>query len=171
MPDIQTTCCFTGHRATKLPWKFQETDSRCRYLKQQIYDAVEAVYDSGIRHFICGMANGCDMYFGEAVLQLRLVHPDVTLEAAVPYEEQAKSWRPDLRVRWQTLFDQSDYQTIVSRSYTPDCMRRRNQYMVDNSSVLIAAYNGSPGGTMNTLLYAMREKREIIQISIQEDGI
>lgn len=168
MPDIQTTCCFTGHRAAKLPWRFQENDPRCITLKRQIYDAVDAVYDSGIRHFICGMANGCDMYFGEAVLRLRQTHPEVTLEAAVPYEGQAQSWRPDLRRRWQILFDQSDYQTIVSHSYTPDCMRRRNQYMVDNSSVLIAAYNGAPGGTMNTLLYAIRNQREVIQIPVDE---
>ena len=91
MPDIETTCCFTGHRASKLPWKYREDDLRCIRLKQQIYDTVEAVYDSGIRHYICGMANGCDLYFGEAVLQLRQLHPDITLEAAVPYEGQAKA--------------------------------------------------------------------------------
>ena len=34
-------------------------------------------------------------------------------------------------------------------------MMDRNRYMVDHASVLLAAYNGSPGGTMNTTLYAM----------------
>ena len=168
MPDMETTCCFTGHRASKLPWKYREDDPRCIRLKQQIYDTVEAVYASGIRHYICGMANGCDLYFGEAVLQLRQLHPDITLEAAVPYEGQARSWPADQRQRWQRLYDSCDYQTVVSHSYTPDCMRRRNQYMVDNASVLIAAYNGTSGGTMNTLLYAIRQKREVIQIPVDE---
>lgn len=169
MPDIQTTCCFTGHRAAKLPWKYNEADSRCIQLKTQIYDAVEAVYEAGIRHYICGMANGGDLYFGEAVLQLRKKHPEITLEAAIPYAGQAEHWSPALRTRWQTLSEESDYQTLVSQVYTPDCMHRRNQYMVDNSSVVIAAFNGSSGGTMNTLLYAIRSKREIIQIPVDAE--
>ena len=43
---------------------------------------------------------------------------------------------------------------------------RRNRYMVDSSSLLIAAYNGQQGGTMSTLLYAMRQGLEIIELSI-----
>ena len=171
MPTVETTCCFTGHRAAKLPWKFQEHDPRCIALKQKIYDAVEAVYASGVRHYICGMANGCDLYCGEAVLQLRRQHPEITLEAAVPYEGQARTWPSEQKVRWDYLYDACDYQTIVSHSYTPDCMMRRNRYMVDNSAVLIAAYSGASGGTLNTMLYAMRKKREVIQILIEEEQL
>ncbi len=171
MPAVETTCCFTGHRAAKLPWKFQEHDPRCIALKQKIYDAAEAVYASGVRHYICGMANGCDLYFGEAVLQLRRQHPEITLEAAVPYEGQARTWPSEQKVRWDYLYDACDYQTIVSHSYTPDCMMRRNRYMVDNSAVLIAAYSGASGGTLNTMLYAMRKKREVIQILIEEEQL
>lgn len=169
MPNQETTCCFTGHRASKLPWKYQEEDPRCILLKQQIYDAVESVYDSGVRHFICGMANGCDLYFGEAVMKLQKQHPDITLEAAIPYEGQADHWPLAQRQRWHSLVESCDYQTVVSHHYTPDCMRKRNQYMVDNSSILIAAYNGSSGGTMNTLLYAIRQKREVIQIPVDAE--
>ena len=61
-----TTCAFTGHRENKLPWRGDESDARCLRLKQQIYDAAEAVYCGGIRHYICGMANGCDFYFAAA---------------------------------------------------------------------------------------------------------
>ena len=42
------------------------------------------------------------------------------------------------------------------------------EIMVDSASVLIAAYSGQPGGTMNTLLYAMRQGREVVQIAIPE---
>ena len=66
------TCCFTGHRPEKLPWGSDETDPRCAALKQKIRDAVESAYDGGMRHFICGMARGCDFYFAEAVVTLRL---------------------------------------------------------------------------------------------------
>lgn len=162
------TCTFTGHREAKLPWRENEDDPRCQELKQCIYDAVEAVYRDGVTCFISGMANGGDMYFGEAVLRLRAEHPEVTLEAAVPYEGQAEKWRAPLRKRYDRLLAECDYRTVISRKYTDDCMMRRNRYMVDSSMYLIAAYNGSPGGTRSTLLYAMRHGLHIIQLPIKE---
>ncbi|PKM71584.1 MAG: DUF1273 domain-containing protein [Firmicutes bacterium HGW-Firmicutes-16] len=163
----QAACTFTGHREEKLPWKSFESDERCEMLKESIADAVESVYRSGIRHFICGMATGCDMFFCEAVMALRASHEDITLEAAIPYERQSESWSEALRKRYARLVADCDYYTLVQKDYTPDCMMRRNRYMVDNSSILIAAYGGKPGGTMNTLLYALRRGLEIIELPIE----
>ena len=66
--DKSTTCCFTGHRPDKLPWGEDETDPRCLALKQRLAAALEDIYRDGVRHFICGMARGADLYFAEAVL-------------------------------------------------------------------------------------------------------
>lgn len=163
--DKEKTCCFTGHREEKLSWRGNESDPDCVSLKERIAAAVEAVYISGVTHFICGMATGCDMYFCEAVIELRKAREEVTLEAAIPCEGQSEGWPEPLRRRYDALVSQCDYITVVSDSYTPECMMKRNRYMVDNSSVLIAAYNGSQGGTMKTLLYAMRQGLEIIELS------
>ena len=165
--ERNNTCCFTGHREGKLPWRSDETDARCVRLKQCIADAVEAVYRGGIRHYICGMATGCDTYFAEAVLALRDAHPDVTLEAAIPCEGQSARWSAAQRRTYDRLLEQCDYYTVIQRDYTPECMLRRNRYMIDASSVLIAAYNGSPGGTRSTLLYAMRQGLQILQLPVE----
>ena len=66
MMDREKTCCFTGHRPDKLPWGENERDPRCVRLKQSIAQAVEDAYTAGIRHFITGMARGCDLYCAEA---------------------------------------------------------------------------------------------------------
>lgn len=162
-PD--NTCCFTGHRPSKLPWKTDEEDPRCLSLKEKIYDIAESLYVSGIRHYICGMAQGCDMYFCEAVLALRTEHPDeITLEAALPCETQANYWSEDQRSRYFKLIHQCDFETLVQRQYTDDCMIKRNKYMVDNSSVLIAVFNGTLGGTMQTVNYAKKKGLEIIEL-------
>jgi len=79
-----TTCCFTGHRPDKLPWGNNEEDPRCLELKERLYRALERAYERGMRHFICGMARGTDLYFAESVLALRQTHPGVTLEGARP---------------------------------------------------------------------------------------
>ena len=52
--------------------------------KKRIADAVLLAYQEGYRHFLCGMAQGCDLYFCEAVLALRERYPEVTVEAAIP---------------------------------------------------------------------------------------
>ena len=158
------TCCFTGYRPSKLPWKNDESDSRCVALKNKIYDVAEAVYLSGIRHFVCGMAQGCDTYFCEAVIKLRETYGDVTIEAALPCEGQADRWSESARNRYFNLIHRCDYETMVSRAYTSDCMTRRNKYMVDKSSVLIAVYDGQLGGTMQTVNYAKKKEIEIIRI-------
>ena len=84
MRGKHSACSFTGHRPGKLPWGMNEADPRCQNLKKRLWDAVEGAYQEGIRHFICGMALGCDLFFAEEVLRLRQMHPEVTLEAAIP---------------------------------------------------------------------------------------
>ena len=165
MNDRGRTCCFTGHRPTKLPWGYDETDARCVALKEKIYDIAEAVYESGIRHFICGMAMGCDLYFCEAVLELRDRYGDITVEAAIPCATQASKWKESLRRRYDVLVRRCDIQTVLRPRYTHDCMRKRNEYMVENSSVIIAVYDGELGGTMQTLMLARRAGLEIIQVA------
>ena len=142
MGDRPVTCCFTGHRPEKLPWGDDEADPRCRALKRKLADAVEAAYEEGMRHFICGMARGCDLFFAEAVLALRERRGDVTLEAAV-----------------------CDLETLIQERYSPGCMLRRNRYMVDHSALVIAVYDGAGGGTRQTLEYAMRQKVPFLDIS------
>ena len=103
MRTRQEACCFTGHRPGKLPWKYNEEDARCLTLKRRIADAVEAAYEEGYRHFLCGMAMGCDLYFCECVLALRERCPDVTVEAAVPCPTQADTWPAAQRERYRRL--------------------------------------------------------------------
>jgi uncharacterized phage-like protein YoqJ len=43
-------------------------------------------------------------------------------------------------------------------------MQRRNRYMVDHASLLIAVFDGQSGGTQNTIQYAMERGLEIVDI-------
>ena len=166
MADREHCCCFTGHRPQKLPWGMNEDDPRSLALKAELDARLSAIYELGYRHFVCGMAIGCDMYFAEAVLKLKEQHGDVTLEAAIPFGDQPGRWGQALRRRYNSLIDRADKVTVLQIAYTPDCMMRRNRYMVDHSSLLLAAYTGSPGGTQNTILYAERTGVKVILIEI-----
>ncbi|MDO4516581.1 MAG: SLOG family protein [Bacillota bacterium] len=166
--DPTVSCCFTGHRTNRLPWQDRETDPRCLALKSRLQAEVEGAYRRGYRHFLCGMAQGADLYFCEAVLALRDRHPEVTIEAAIPFVDQARRWPEADQLRREALLDRCNYETVVQHHYTTGCMARRNRYMVDRSSLLIAVYDGQPhGGTLNTLTYAMRQGVETVILDVE----
>lgn len=59
--DTKTTCCFTGHRPQKLPFKFDEQHPDCVRLKKLLrQELVRLITEAGVTHFITGMALGID---------------------------------------------------------------------------------------------------------------
>ncbi len=160
------SCCFTGHRPNKLPWGFDETDARCIALKDRIADAVETACEEGYTHFLCGMAMGCDLYFAEAVLAAKARFPALTLEAAIPCLSQTDGWPEEQKQRYRRILAACDYETVVQEQYSRGCMQRRNRYMVDHASLLIAVHDGLPGGTRSTVLYAMRQRLMVVNLPL-----
>ena len=53
--DREQTCCFTGHRPEKLPWRYDESDPRCVELKGRLAAALELLRreDRQILLFTC----------------------------------------------------------------------------------------------------------------------
>ena len=167
--DKERTCCFTGHRPDKLPWGEREEDPRCLRLKERLVQAVEDAYISGCRHFICGMARGCDLYFAETVLALREQERDILLECARPCETQADSWPEREQARYRSILDRCDLETLVQHHYDRFCMMLRNRYMADRSGRIVAVYNGVPkGGTYQTLAYAMKKGLDVCIIDLED---
>lgn len=164
----EKTCCFTGHRPEKLPWGRDEADPRCLRLKAMLADVLGALYGAGYRRFICGMAEGADLYFAEAVLALRAEKPDVVLEAAIPCEGQERRWPAAQRRRYARLTEECDVLTVLQPEYAPDCMLARDRYMVDSASLLTAVYDGVSrrGGTAYTMRYAAAQGVAVIQLPL-----
>ncbi len=151
--DRAVTCCFTGHRPDKLPFMYgnnRETEEFLRLAALALHDA----YDAGYRTFITGMCEGFDLWAAEFVLEMQNLHPDIRLEAALPYEQFGWKLRSAERTLFLSVLSHCDGVTTVSPEYFRACFQRRNEYMVDRSSLVIAAYNGTPGGTRNTVRYA-----------------
>ena len=162
MCEREKTCCFSGHRPERLPWGPSEGNPRCAALKSSIARELAGLYRRGFRHFISGMAMGCDLYFTEAALDFRRRYSDITVEGAVPCPTQAQKWPEDLRRRWRAVLDACDLETVVQQNYDRWCMLRRDRYMVDRSATVLAVFDGTPGGTRYTLNYAMDQGREIL---------
>lgn len=160
------TCAFTGHRPQHLPFGMNENDERCvklkEELKEQIINLIEA---ENVTHFITGMALGVDLYAAEIVLDLKPRYPSITLESAIPCETQAVKWSMAQRERYYDIAAQCDKETMLQSHYSPDCMDKRNRYMVDHADFIIAVWDGRPSGTGKTVTYARgRNGKSIIVI-------
>ena len=87
--SVATTCCFTGHRNQKLPWRFKENDLRCIKMKESARNQIVSAIKRGYNHFISGMAIGFDMICAEIVLDLKEQYPNIILECALPCHNPA----------------------------------------------------------------------------------
>ena len=131
---------FTGHRADSLPWGFNESSDECLKLKAGLLRAIRCAYTEGKRCFLSGMASGVDIYAAEAVLQLRETLPGIALVCVFPCPSR-----------------DSRSVIVLSSEYCAGCMKRRNRFLVENASMLIAVYDGRrTGGTFQTVGMAAR---------------
>ena len=158
------TCAFTGHRPKGLG--YPELDERCAALKEKLRALIiRMIEEEGVTHFISGMAQGVDMYAAEIVLDLKSKYPHITLDSAIPCETQAIKWSVASRERYYNIAAKCDKETMLQREYTPDCMDKRNRYMVDHADYILAVWNGCPSGTGNTVRYAHKKGKSIIVIN------
>ena len=153
--EREKTCCFTGHR----PEKLTQTEAEIKaWLAERIRETVEDGYTA----FISGMARGVDLWAAECVLSLRESDSGVRLICACPYDGFESRWSQ----RWQNLYRdilvRADETVFVCPKYTPSCFQKRNEWMVDRSSRVIAVFNGTAGGTKNTIDYARKQGCEVI---------
>ena len=140
---------FTGHRADSLPWGFNESSDECLKLKAGLLRAIRCAYTEGKRCFLSGMASGVDIYAAEAVLQLRETLPGIALVCVFPC--------PSSDSRSAAIAAAAASVIVLSSEYCAGCMQRRNRFLVENASMLIAVYDGRrTGGTFQTVGMAAR---------------
>ena len=158
-------CCFTGHRPAKFSFKYNEKHPDCIKIKTLLSEAIKRAVEMGYDTFVSGMAIGVDTCAAEAVVKRKANYPYIKLEAAILCIQQEKVWPKASQERYQKILQQADIVTYVSKEpYAPKLMIIRNIYMVDKSSLLIAVFDGSKGGTKHTFDYAKQRGIDILHI-------
>lgn len=146
------TCCVTGHR--KIP------ADKLAYVETELRKAVVAAVDDGYTRFINGGAAGADLIFAAIIAELKEQGRPLSLEAALPYSGRKKSKDQG----FQEMLAACDEVKVFSERYSRGSYFGRNRYMVDESSRVIAVYDGrDSGGTIFTMQYA-RDKGKTVQV-------
>ena len=160
------TCCFTGHRTMLYEEKQKAADG--------IRSTVRSLVKRGVRHFITGGALGFDTVAAATVINIRdneaLVDSDgntvkISLTLAVPCPTQSDRWSFANKTMYNSIAKSADEVIMVSKSYTRDCMSRRNRYMVDSSAYCICYVTQKRGGSYYTMNYAKEAGLGIINLA------
>lgn len=97
-----------------------------------------------------GMATGWDMAVAAACMML-----NIPFVAYVPFEGQDRNWSEADRSMYRSLLDEAKDVRVISSRERRAAYIERDHAMVDDSSRLLALWNGDPGtGTGQTILYA-----------------
>ncbi len=155
------TVAFTGHRPEKIKNGIAEDSPAIQQLKESLRDAILEKINMGCTCFLSGMAMGADLWAAEIVLALKEDDPALKLVAVVPFTGQADRFPLRWKERYQAVLDRCDAVKVLSQSYYKSCFHVRNRWLVEHSAHLIAVYNGSRGGTMQTLNDALLKGHDV----------
>ena len=149
--DIFSTCAFTGHRVIKKDFN-----------KQKLSEVIDKVIDAGYNTFLVGMAWGFDLIAFETLLTKK--DKNIEIIACVPCKNQEVYFKKTEKEKYLEYIKKADKIVFVSNEYYEGCMQKRNRYLVDNSSLLIAYIYSNMGGTKNTVSYAEKKGKNIIYL-------
>lgn len=126
-------------------------------LRTTLTATIHQLYDEGYRTFYCGMAMGFDLLAAESVLSLRESLMGIELVAVIPFTGQELYFSPEDKSRYQHLLSKANRQITIASNYSKLAYLRRNDYMLQHSSLLIAYLDStqSKGGTAYTFRKAV----------------
>lgn len=114
-----------------------------------------------------GMALGADTVWSMAALNVREQHRDrISFVAEVPVMTQSQRWpsRVD-RDRWASHLAVADEVHVYAQAYSPQCLWARNRAMIDAAQLLLAVWDGQPGGgTAGAVDYAQKHGVRVYRI-------
>jgi len=151
----------TGHRPNKLPGKYNWAHPKNAKIMKWMADQLGAI-GPGLPLACTGMALGVDQMFSWVCRSL-----GIDYIAFVPCKNQERMWPPHVQEDYKDFLKKaSTVKYVHDGPYYSGCMQARNLAMRDwaleeKGSILLAVWNGSPGGTAN-MVKACKRKMDII---------
>lgn len=155
---------FTGHREHKAIMQDCDLFTTGLTTSEQLVRELSNLIDEGYCTFLGGMAEGFDLLAAEVVLQLIEVNRGVKFIAVIPFRSQSNNFSPENKRRYLEMLERCDSSIILSEQYFAGCYSVRNDFLVENSSVLVTNFNGTKGGTAYTVKQAVKRKHRIIAL-------
>ena len=156
----EKTCCIIGHRRKSL--KGSE-----KMIRQMLTVEIGRMVSTGITVFISGMADGAELWAADIICRMKKKE-DLKLVCALPFPGMEKKLSEKAGKRFSEILSKADQTEILSEEYSEECFSKRDRWMIDHASRVIAVYNGAPGGTRRAIEYAREAGKEPVLIEDKE---
>lgn len=171
--------CFTGHRPNRLggyDWDSNKNIQIRFNLSIFIQKIIKENPDTKF-HMKFGGALGFDQFAFDVCYKLREQGYPISLEVCIPFKQQWSKWSKEDSARYYKqlklanklayidMHENYKMLNIPADIYHPAKMQKRNEYMVDESDVVIALWDGSKGGTANCVSYALKTCKTVLIIN------
>lgn len=150
---------ITGHRPDKLGYDYELTGEIFTSIKSRLQSIIDEYKPTCL---ITGMALGVDTLWAIMAIENR-----IPFIAALPCQNQSSTWPEKSKAKWLELTQHELCEVVYvsNEKYAPHLMQKRNEWMVNNSDLLVAVWDGSEGGTSNCVRYALANNRKVIHVN------
>ena len=133
----------TGHRSEKI----KDEDATRTILRETLVSAQPDCV-------LVGMANGVDLWAG-----FEAISEGIPVWCAIPWKGHTPR-QQDLELYTHVLENAFKVDVVVDELNFPGnwVYQKRNEFMVDNATHVLAVWDGSPSGTANCIKYATGRK-------------
>lgn len=158
-PFIKTvTCAITGHR--NIP-----DDLDFNAVVEQLKNIVRLGYE----YFLDGLALGFDSTCFRALELLRESGEKVKIVGVMPCADQSRNFTKEQKAEYERMKKSADILLGDERNYFRGCMLVRDDFLVNNSSLIFAGYSGiKRGGTYYTIKRAAEKGVEVRFFALSE---
>lgn len=147
-------CSFFGHREI-----FCDLNSELR-------EAIEiAINEYDITTFYVGEQGSFDRIAKGVVTAMKQKYPQIRLILILPYFTNRLNQYKDI---YTLEYDEIIIPSILDGIHPKGAITKRNRWMVDESQLIISYVSRSYGGAYNTVKYAIRKNKSIINIAQTE---
>ena len=157
MERAERACFFTGHRI--LP------PAKLDAIKTVLHYELIKHIAAGITTFISGGALGFDTIAAQQVLELKKDDARIKLRLYIPYRHFERRWREQDIIAYHRIMGMADAVQFISDTYTPACIRQRNEALVQDAECGIAFQLTGKSGTGQTTAFARMYGREVVNIA------
>lgn len=153
----------SGHRPPKLGLDYSEKSNEL--LRLFVIDELEKLKLLGRRPslILSGMATGFDLAFAEASWCC-----GIPFVAVVPFNNPHENWPEEGQKRFENALEcATELVTVCDGGYANWKYLKRDRYLVDHCSILLALFDEQgkgPSGTKYTVDYARGAGREVLNI-------
>ncbi|MFI3316286.1 MAG: SLOG family protein [Rikenellaceae bacterium] len=162
--EATESVAFTGNRAMHVCKDLCIEDIN-REVRVIVASHISRLYADGFRTFLSGGAVGFDLLAAEEVIAARDNCPEIKLCLVVPFEGQEAKYPQQDEQRYLAIKDAANKViTICEGEYSVSSYHLRNDFLISNSSYIIAYSDGEGRGTLSTIKKAIKAGKRVVNI-------